>query len=125
MGAVINHPAIVEGSTRTIANLHTTLAKTCAHSIRGLEEIIVRLKSIDSLDPSIGLAPAIAGYEHVIGVLADIDPMAMPEATTIDDLARLVQALTDTVATACTIVQTKTEAASGPSSCGNACDARK
>ncbi|MGH6880105.1 hypothetical protein [Hypericibacter sp.] len=116
MGAIVNHPAIVKGSVQTIANLHAVLAEECARSIQGLEEIILRLKTIDSLDPSIGLVPAIAGYEQVIGVLADIDQTAMPEATKIDDLARLVRVLSDTIATACTIVQSRTEAASEPSS---------
>jgi hypothetical protein len=125
MGAIVNHPALLEGGARTIANLHDLLAANCAHSIRGLEEIIRRLKMIDSLDPSLGLAPAIAGYERVIRVLADIDPLAMPEATKIADLTRLVRLLSDTVATACAIVRSSTETASEPSARRNVRTARK
>lgn len=116
MGAIVNHPALVEGGARTVANLHDLLATKCAHSIRGLEEIVQRLKIIDSLDPSFGLAPAIEGYERVIEVLAGIGPIAMPEAAKIADLSGLVRVLSDTVATVCATVQSRTEAASQASS---------
>ncbi|HWA45805.1 MAG TPA: hypothetical protein VHA10_21475 [Hypericibacter adhaerens] len=109
MGAVVKHPTLAAGGARTIANLRAELVQECTRSIRALEEIVHRLKMIDSSYPAIGMAPAIAGYERAVGILASIDPLDMPETAMIEDLARLVQELTDTVSSAYTIARSASE----------------